>query len=155
MSSSFQIQVTNFMYAMACSVSSTVSTEHCETDIQDFSPPALDLSPDRIQPGQMALDLASGQYLSAWLPSVETLVAALDLTPQTNLTPHTTQRENSSIRDFGSFVAQLESPSASAFETSELNKIRTTLSERSLTFADFRHAVDHQIDYASSIWQHN
>lgn len=63
--------------------------------------------------------------------------------------------DHKSIRDFGKFIAQLESPSASAFERFDLHRTRLALSERSLTYADFRHAVDHQIDHASSIWQNN
>lgn len=149
MSSSFQFQITNFISAMACSVASTVSTEQRDAEIQDFSPVTADLCACRIQPKQAADNLASHQYLSAWFPSVDKLVAALELAP------HITQKENSAIRDFGNFVAQLESPSESSFETYKLHKIRTTLCERSLTEADFRHAVDHQIDYASSIWQNN
>ena len=154
MSSSFQFQVTNFMSAMACSVASTDSKVQCDQQVEDFSPP-ISTSASAVQQVQAAQDLALQDYLSAWLPSASTMIATLNLTTTTDFTAHTDQRENSSIRDFGNFIAQLESPSASTFESSEKDKIRITLSERSLTYADFRHAVDHQIDYASSIWQNN
>ncbi len=110
--SSFQIQVTNFMSAMAYSIAFTVSNEQCAQEVEDFSPPSSepsnteDLHTCRIQSVPIAPDLAPEEYLRAWLPSANTLVAALDLTPNTpknnshthlkENNSHTHQRENNS-----------------------------------------------------------
>jgi len=138
-SSSIQFQVTNFMSAMAGAIASdAVATPH-NPELEDFSPNTshrLECSPHELRITQVS---APFEYLRTWVPSVETLVANLALAPEKRTT------ENNSIRDFGTFIAQLESPSASAFETYDLHQIRVSLSERSLTFADFRHAVDQHL----------
>ena len=149
MSSSFQIQVTNLMTAMAGAIASNAVAAPRNQELVDCSPNTSNNLECRIQQLPYGEDAASVEYLRSWLPSVDTLVANLDLAA------HKQSTENCSIRDFGNFVAQLESPSASAFETYDLYQIRLSLSERSLTYADFRHAVDHQVDYASSTWQNN
>jgi hypothetical protein len=157
-SSSFQFQVTNFIAAMAASITCSEPATQVDQDqhreqLQDFTPGTSDFKSCRIliDPPQ---EYAETSFLSAWMPSPTALISNLDLQTYTRH-HHASEMQHRSVRDFGEFVAQLESPSASAFEHYDLQKIRRALCERSLTIADFRHAVDHQIDHASSIWQNN
>lgn len=154
MSSSFQFQIANFISAMAASIKPEARTQQEDDTLQDFAPIQSAALCNRIELKQEHQILPEVDYLTPWLPPPTKLISSLDLETLTRR-KCASEMDHKSIRDFGKFVAQLESPSASAFEHCDLHKTRLALCERSLTYADFRHAVDHQIDHASSIWQNN
>lgn len=141
-------QITNFIASLA----ETAAAASCTGDplsTVDFSPTSLDSHNNcRIKEQGLAPAAVSDSIWRSFVPSVHNMVNEAVL-PQFHVT-----RENS-IRDFGVIAAQLESPLAQAFESSNVHGSRSLLSEDSLSLADFRHAIDVQIDHASSIWSNN
>jgi hypothetical protein len=105
----------------------------------------LDFSPDS---STLPIDWQAPDYLRHWLPSAAILVANLAIAAPVD-------SQTLQVRDFSKLVEQFDTPTATAAECRQLQQSRAALSECSLTVADFRHAVDLQIEYTSSVWQNN
>lgn len=150
-SSSYQFQATNFINAMAAAIEISASTDRDDTQLQNFAPSTSVVESHRIQQSDNTNNLITTAESRPWMPN-GVVVANVDFR-----TVHKNECELT-IRDFANFLAQLNSPTLTAstvVERSEIHAHRLALSERSLTYADFRHAVDHQIEHTSSIWQNN
>lgn len=105
----------------------------------------LNFSPDN---SIQSIDWQAPDYLRHWLPSAAILVANLSIAAPVD-------SQSLQVRDFSKLVEQFDTPTATAVERRQLQQSRAALSECSLTIADFRHAVDLQIEYTSSVWQNN
>lgn len=144
----FSHQIANLIASLAKAAVSAKDETRADESLEDFSPTDIVSASPRILQENVPSNLVADGIVRAWLPSVQDLVAMTDL-------PSLNTSENAVIRDFSDLVSRFDSPpNQHADSQNELDN-RADLSERSLSLSDFRHAVDHHIDHASSIWDHN
>ncbi len=108
------------------------------TDLQECFDPQ---SPDALE--------SSWTLLFPCLPSTASLIATFQMA---TLNVEIENTENQ-VREFEILAAQIDNKLSLA-EQNEYRR-RSAHAERSLTYADFRHAVDHKFTEEHSIWQNN
>ncbi|HEY9731980.1 MAG TPA: hypothetical protein V6C89_08710 [Drouetiella sp.] len=146
-------QVAVFMAALASAAQKEIQSKAEYSEVE--ANPQLDFAPQgEADQRDMSVSFSVRNFPGFGLMSVDELIGELDLA-KLNFNIHQSNEsaaDLSSIRDFGRLTSQI----AHSQSCQKLNEqIQSSLSERSVSMPDFRHAVDDIFVVNPEPWQNN